>query len=561
MTPSMRMAKSRDHSPTAGVAGPPDPQPPEKGNGGRHSEKVALADKDPPSRSLGGSFAREPEDGALRHTFSLDPLPSLVTHALTRPRLLRSRRHLSALGDERLVVEAKRGNEAACEAIYDRYHRPLLAFCRHMLGSREDSEDAVQHIFASALPSLQRDDKAIQLRSWLYKIARNRCLSVLRARREYPFEDVEVVSTAGLSEEVERRDELKNLLYDLARLPEKQRAALVLSEVGDLDHSEIAHALDCETKQVKAFIFQARSALIANRHARELPCVEVREQLATATGSSLRRPELRRHLERCPGCTEYAEDVKRQRAMLAVALPVVPSLGLRESVLAAAGIGGGGAAGGGGLIAALGAHGAMKAVAIALATGAAVVGGAASHPALLEQARAVAEHASGGLEELVSSSAPSPEEGGTSDSNVGSFDREAAKAGARRASRGAANGNGSSDPSSQKGSSTSTPGQRRGRPAAPLPQRQGRRRAYGREEGRPGGTRGNRAHGAARSTAAREHSGRRGQRSGRGRGRPFGVPGSGARISPPRAAESPRSGRDRLRQPRRGLARVPVEDG
>src|SRR5215218_4585747 len=99
--------------------------------------------------------------------------------------LPRSRRLLAALSDERLASEAKRGNAVAFEVVYDRYHRQLLAFCRHMLGTREEAEDALQHVFVSAHASLVADNgKVVELRPWLYAIARNRCLSVLRARRE-----------------------------------------------------------------------------------------------------------------------------------------------------------------------------------------------------------------------------------------------------------------------------------------------------------------------------------------------------------------------------------------
>ena len=94
-----------------------------------------------------------------------------------------SRRLLAPLSDERLVQHTRRGNEAAFEVIYDRHHRALLAFCRHMLGSREESEDAVQQTFVSAYGDLAGSEKPIKLKAWLYTIARNRCLSILRARR------------------------------------------------------------------------------------------------------------------------------------------------------------------------------------------------------------------------------------------------------------------------------------------------------------------------------------------------------------------------------------------
>ena len=311
---------------------------------------------------------------------------------------------LAAFSDERLAVEAKRGNDSAFEAIYDRHHRGLLSFCRHMLRSHDDAEDALQQTFASAFKALPHTDQSIQVKPWLYTIARNRCLSMLRARREHPVEEVEVSSsTAGPSEKVERRAELRELISNVEQLPERQRAALLLSEIGALAHPEVAQVLGCETRQVKAFVFQARSALIADRRAREIPCVEIREQLATATAGELRRRHLRRHLRQCEGCAQFREDVRHQRRLLALALPVAPSLGLKESSLAAAGIAGGEAAGGGGLLAAaLGASGAVKIAAVGVGAAAALGGVAAIDPSLVGKARAAVSRAADGAPGVVS---------------------------------------------------------------------------------------------------------------------------------------------------------------
>src|SRR5205085_8172821 len=123
------------------------------------------------------------------------------------------------------------------------------------------------------------------------------------------------------------------LLADVTKLPDDQREALVLSEVGDLSHSDIAGILGCEVSKVKSLVFQARTSLIERRTARDTSCAEIREQLATLRGGALRRSHLRNHLEVCPGCSEYREQIRRQRAMLAVALPVVPSAALRGHVL------------------------------------------------------------------------------------------------------------------------------------------------------------------------------------------------------------------------------------
>ena len=295
------------------------------------------------------------------------------------------KRLLALRGDDHLVEQVRAGSEAAFEVIYERHVPGILSFCRHMLGSREEAEDAVQHSFAAAHRDLLRDGRDIRLKPWLYAIARNRCLSMLRARREQPEEAVDA-DTAGLDDEVQRRADLRELVTDLQDLPEDQRAALVLSELRDLSHADVAETLGCEVSNVKGLVFRARSGLIERREARGTSCEEIQRELATARGGTLRRGKLRHHLRACPACTGYLEQVRSQRKAMAVILPVIPTLGLKKGVLAAAGIGGGasgagGAAAGGGLLAAAipgtGATVAKVAIVGALVGGAGVAGEAA----------------------------------------------------------------------------------------------------------------------------------------------------------------------------------------
>jgi RNA polymerase sigma factor (sigma-70 family) len=254
-------------------------------------------------------------------------LPRLGGRVAARP----SPRWLARLSDERLVEHLRRGHEAAFEVMYDRHHRGILSFCRHMLASREEAEDAVQHTFISAYRDLADSDKEIRLKAWLYTIARNRCLSMLRARREQA--ELTDIPTAGLSDSVLEREDLRQLLGDIRGLPEDQRAALVLSELGDLSHAEIATTVGCDPMKVKSLVFQARSSLMEDQRAREIPCQEIREQLSTLRGGALRRGPMKRHLRSCPGCTEFRDEVNRQRKMVALLLPVVPSIGLKQRCL------------------------------------------------------------------------------------------------------------------------------------------------------------------------------------------------------------------------------------
>ena len=66
--------------------------------------------------------------------------------------------------DERLVALVRRGNQAAFEALVARYQSRLLAFCRHMLSSREDAEDVLQEVFAAAFNAMLADERAINVR-------------------------------------------------------------------------------------------------------------------------------------------------------------------------------------------------------------------------------------------------------------------------------------------------------------------------------------------------------------------------------------------------------------
>jgi DNA-directed RNA polymerase specialized sigma24 family protein len=95
-------------------------------------------------------------------------LAPLRAPAFGSPKLLR------VTSDARLVALIREGRSEAFEAAYDRHHRGILSFCRHMLSDPDEAEDAVQHTFAAAYTDLMSSDKPIQLRAWLYAIARNR---------------------------------------------------------------------------------------------------------------------------------------------------------------------------------------------------------------------------------------------------------------------------------------------------------------------------------------------------------------------------------------------------
>ena len=236
---------------------------------------------------------------------------------------------LARLDDERLAALVGRGDAAAFEALYDRHHAPLLAFCRHMLGNREDGEDALQQAFVRAHRALA-DGRAPGPRAAV--AVRDRAQPLPHAARRAPRgracrSRTSSRASTGSPSDVERRADLRELLSDLARLPDDQRGALVLAELGDFSHPEIAQVIGCAPAKVKALVFQARTALIADRDARRTPCDEIRTLLETARGGVLRRGALRRHLRQCDPCAAYRVAMEGRRSGLAILLPVAPTAG------------------------------------------------------------------------------------------------------------------------------------------------------------------------------------------------------------------------------------------
>ncbi len=254
--------------------------------------------------------------------------------------------------DAALVPRMQAGDEGAFEAIFKRHHAPLLSYCRHVLGDQDEAEDALQQAFIKAHQAMLGGTAPRELRPWLYAIARNCCLSAIAARKPTAALADDAPSLAGLSDQVHQREDLRELLAGIGRLPEDQRSALLLAELDDLSHQVIATIVGCPVNRVKALVYQARSALIADRDARNTPCQDIREQLSVAHGGELRRGPLRRHLKLCAGCRDFQLAVGAQRQSLAAVLPVAPSAGLAAVILghgaahAAAAAGAGGAGGG-----------------------------------------------------------------------------------------------------------------------------------------------------------------------------------------------------------------------
>jgi len=238
-----------------------------------------------------------------------------IAQAISRPVVRRPTP--SVAKDAELIERVRDGDERAFEAIFKAHHAPLLAYARHMLGNQEEAEDALQQAFIRTHKALLGGTVPRELRPWLYAVVRNCCLSAIAARRPVAELEDHAGNLVGLCEEVREREDLRELLADIGRLPEDQRSALLLAELDDLSHQSIATIVGCPVSKVKALIYQARSTLIADRQARNTSCREIREELAVARAGQLRRGPLRRHLSLCVGCRDFQRALATQSAGLA----------------------------------------------------------------------------------------------------------------------------------------------------------------------------------------------------------------------------------------------------
>src|ERR1700749_1094827 len=99
--------------------------------------------------------------------------------------------------DERLTRRAVGGDERAFAAIFRRYHQPLYRFCLAIVGNPEDAQDALQNTMAKVLRALPGEEREIELKPWLYRIAHNESVDLIRRRRETRSLDAELPAAGG----------------------------------------------------------------------------------------------------------------------------------------------------------------------------------------------------------------------------------------------------------------------------------------------------------------------------------------------------------------------------
>ncbi len=169
-------------------------------------------------------------------------------------------------GDEdeaTLVAAWERGEVAAFDALYRRHAGPLTGYCQRMLRRLEEAEDVVTEVFE--VIARGRFQPGGSFRSYLFTVAHRRCIDVLRRRktRELAAPRLAVVSGGppAPDEQVELLADIQRMEDALARLPEANRAALLLYYHQHLSVKEVAEVTASTTEQVKSKLAYGRRLL------------------------------------------------------------------------------------------------------------------------------------------------------------------------------------------------------------------------------------------------------------------------------------------------------------
>jgi RNA polymerase sigma-70 factor (ECF subfamily) len=176
-----------------------------------------------------------------------------------------------------LISRAQAGDENAFRALTEPHRRELQVHCYRMLGSYQDAEDALQDTMLAAWRGLPGFAQRASIRTWLYRIATNRCLNARRRRppKEWNVPGIEPPEPTGLGEIVwlepypddpeARFEQTESIslafITALQALPPRQVAVLILRDVLGFRASEVAEMLDSTVESVNSALKRARRGL------------------------------------------------------------------------------------------------------------------------------------------------------------------------------------------------------------------------------------------------------------------------------------------------------------
>ncbi|KAF0106525.1 MAG: RNA polymerase sigma-70 factor ECF subfamily [Anaerolineaceae bacterium] len=164
-----------------------------------------------------------------------------------------------------LIEQAQNGDRSAYEELVRRYYTRVVHIVHRMCGDMTLAEDAAQEAFLRAWVHLSSFHPDSSLRNWLYRIAVNAALDVLRRKTEEPVEDEKMQwipdQAPGPEAALIQKEQAAFLQQAMKSLPEASRSVLVLREYGELSYEEIATVLDIPMGTVMSRLNYARNRL------------------------------------------------------------------------------------------------------------------------------------------------------------------------------------------------------------------------------------------------------------------------------------------------------------
>jgi RNA polymerase sigma-70 factor, ECF subfamily len=162
--------------------------------------------------------------------------------------------------DAAVVSRCLAGERNAYEAIVARYQRALFNVALRMLGNYEDARDATQTAFVKAYEHLDGFDPQQRFFNWIFRIVKNECLNVVRARRPSTPVSLDIPAGRG-ADPVEARERHQAVQSALLTLSNEYREVVVLRHFTDLSYDEIAATLGIAPSTVKSRLYTARQQL------------------------------------------------------------------------------------------------------------------------------------------------------------------------------------------------------------------------------------------------------------------------------------------------------------
>ena len=165
--------------------------------------------------------------------------------------------------ERELVHACQRGDREAFDRLVERYQRDVYRLCYRYVNRHEDANDLAQDAFLKAWRAVGRFRGDSAFSTWLYRIAVNACLNSRALRRPLTQELSERLADPrrGADGDVESEDESRRVREAVTRLPDKQRATLILKIYHELTHEEVAEILGATVGTVKSNLFHARANL------------------------------------------------------------------------------------------------------------------------------------------------------------------------------------------------------------------------------------------------------------------------------------------------------------